>query len=155
MFVSFCAFFGSKVAAPRPLPPPPVESIAVERRKRNRRCTDNKKADEVTTSTSVSSCKDGLLQLPQVRVIVHLQYITSSLITHNFPLKIISSQFCNFILKDKYIFFQLLVYTIGRLTKIYICFLTFKDRPLSARERRRLRQSQEGASQPGSYFYLA
>ncbi|XP_026205892.1 serine/threonine-protein kinase Nek4 isoform X2 [Anabas testudineus] len=77
-----------KVAAPRPLPPPPVESIAVERRKRNRRCTYNKKADEVTTSTSVSSCKDGLLQLPQ-------------------------------------------------------------DRPLSARERRRLRQSQEGASQPG------
>lgn len=54
------------MAAPRPLPPPPVESIAVEGRKRNRRCTENKKAGEITTSTSVSSCKDGLLPLQQV-----------------------------------------------------------------------------------------
>ncbi|XP_070702117.1 serine/threonine-protein kinase Nek4 [Pempheris klunzingeri] len=77
----------SKLAAPRPLPPPPVESIAVEGRKRSRRTGESKKASVATTSTSVSSCKDGLLPLPQ-------------------------------------------------------------DRPLSARERRRLRQSLESASQP-------
>ncbi|XP_029006926.1 serine/threonine-protein kinase Nek4 [Betta splendens] len=78
----------SKLVASRPLPPAPVENIAVEERKRNRRCNENEKAGEVTTSTSVSSCKDGLSQLAQ-------------------------------------------------------------DRPLSARERRRLRQSQDSASQPG------
>ncbi|XP_073325294.1 serine/threonine-protein kinase Nek4 isoform X2 [Pagrus major] len=78
----------SKVAAPRPLPPPPVESIAMEGRKKSRRSTESKRAGVAATSTSVSSCKDGLLPLPQ-------------------------------------------------------------DRPLSARERRRLRQSQESASQPG------
>ncbi|XP_035858039.1 serine/threonine-protein kinase Nek4 isoform X6 [Sander lucioperca] len=78
----------SKVAAPRPLPPPPVEGIAVEGRKRSRRCTEAKKASVAATSTSVSSSKDGFLALPQ-------------------------------------------------------------DRPLSARERRRLRQSQESASKPG------
>ncbi|XP_035518072.1 serine/threonine-protein kinase Nek4 [Morone saxatilis] len=77
-----------KVAAPRPLPPPPVESIAVEGRKRSRRSTESKKAGVAATSTSVGSYKDGLLPLPQ-------------------------------------------------------------DRPLSARERRRLRQSQESVSQPG------
>ncbi|KAM3621355.1 uncharacterized protein V6R79_009955 [Siganus canaliculatus] len=71
----------SKVCTPRPLPPPPAESLAVERRKKS------KKAG-VTTSTSVSSCKDRLTVLPQ-------------------------------------------------------------HRPLSARERRRLRQSQESASQSG------
>ncbi|XP_028432344.1 serine/threonine-protein kinase Nek4 [Perca flavescens] len=77
----------SKVA-PRPLPPPPVEGIAVEGRKRSRRYTEAKKASVAATSTSVSSSKDGFLALPQ-------------------------------------------------------------DRPLSARERRRLRQSQESASKPG------
>ncbi|XP_076611158.1 serine/threonine-protein kinase Nek4 isoform X2 [Chaetodon auriga] len=77
-----------KVAAPRPLPPPPVETIAVEVRKRSRRSTESKRAGVAATSTSVSSCQDGFLALPQ-------------------------------------------------------------DRPLSARERRRLRQSQESASQPG------
>ncbi|XP_074486642.1 serine/threonine-protein kinase Nek4 isoform X2 [Sebastes fasciatus] len=71
----------SKVAAPRPLPPPPVQSIAVEGRKRSRRSTESKKASGAATS------KDGFLPLPQ-------------------------------------------------------------ERPLSARERRRLRQSQEVASQP-------
>ncbi|XP_054472288.1 serine/threonine-protein kinase Nek4 [Anoplopoma fimbria] len=78
----------SKVTAPRPLPPPPVESIAVDSRKRSRRGTEGKKASEAATSTSVSSSKDGFLPLPQ-------------------------------------------------------------DRLLSARERRRLRQSGEIASQPG------
>ncbi|XP_040889391.1 serine/threonine-protein kinase Nek4 [Toxotes jaculatrix] len=76
----------SKVAAPRPLPPPPVESRAVEGRKRNRRNTESKRADVAATSTSASSCKEGFLSVPQ-------------------------------------------------------------DRPLSARERRRLRQSQESSSQ--------
>ncbi|XP_049436849.1 serine/threonine-protein kinase Nek4 isoform X4 [Epinephelus fuscoguttatus] len=80
----------SKVAAPRPLPPPPVESIAVEGRKRSRRSTESKKASVATTSAPVSSCKDGFLPLPQ-------------------------------------------------------------DRPLSARERRRLRQSQESVSLPVVY----
>ncbi|XP_078104280.1 serine/threonine-protein kinase Nek4 isoform X2 [Sander vitreus] len=69
----------SKVAAPRPLPPPPVEGIAVEGRKRSRRCTEAKKASVAATT---------FLALPQ-------------------------------------------------------------DRPLSARERRRLRQSQESGSKPG------
>ncbi|KAF3689668.1 Serine/threonine-protein kinase Nek4 [Channa argus] len=78
----------SKATAPRPLPPPPVESIAVEGRKSKRRGTESRKACEAVISTSSSSCKDGLVPLPQ-------------------------------------------------------------DRPLSARERRRLRQSQESASQPG------
>ncbi|XP_070759309.1 serine/threonine-protein kinase Nek4 [Enoplosus armatus] len=78
----------SKVAAPRPLPPLPVESIAVEVSKRSRRSSESKKAGVAETSTSVGSCKDGFLPLPQ-------------------------------------------------------------DRPLSARERRRLRQSQESNSQPG------
>uniref|UniRef100_A0A3B4T5I8 non-specific serine/threonine protein kinase n=1 Tax=Seriola dumerili TaxID=41447 RepID=A0A3B4T5I8_SERDU len=78
----------SKLAPPRPLPPPPIESRAMEGRKRNRRSTESKKTGVVATSTSASSCKEGLLPLPQ-------------------------------------------------------------DRPLSARERRRLRQSQESASQPG------
>ncbi|AWP03084.1 putative serine/threonine-protein kinase Nek4 [Scophthalmus maximus] len=78
----------SKVAALRPLPPLPVESRATEEKKRNKRSTESKKADRAATSTSVSSCKNGLSPLPQ-------------------------------------------------------------DRPLSARERRRLRQSQESASQPG------
>ncbi|XP_044035687.1 serine/threonine-protein kinase Nek4 isoform X2 [Siniperca chuatsi] len=77
-----------KVAALRPLPPPPVENIIMEGRKRSRRSTESKKASVAATSTSVSSCKDGFLPLPQ-------------------------------------------------------------DRPLSARERRRLRQSQESNSQPG------
>ncbi|KAL7407425.1 hypothetical protein ABVT39_008158 [Epinephelus coioides] len=80
----------SKVAAPRPLPPPPVESIAVEGRKRSRRSTESKKASVAATSAPVSSCKDGFLPLPQ-------------------------------------------------------------DRPLSARERRRLRQSQESVSLPVVY----
>ncbi|KAI3370254.1 hypothetical protein L3Q82_025041 [Scortum barcoo] len=78
----------SKVAATRPLPPPPVENIVMEVRKRSKRSTESKKANVATTSTSVSDCKDGHLQPPQ-------------------------------------------------------------DRPLSARERRRLRQSQESVSQPG------
>ncbi|XP_047440038.1 serine/threonine-protein kinase Nek4 isoform X2 [Mugil cephalus] len=78
----------SKTAAPRPLPQPPAETVAVEGKKRNRRSTESKKADVTASSSSVSSCKDGLLALPQ-------------------------------------------------------------DRPLSARERRRLRQSQESVNQPG------
>ncbi|XP_034725270.1 serine/threonine-protein kinase Nek4 isoform X2 [Etheostoma cragini] len=78
----------SNVAAPRPLPLPPVEGIAVGGRKRSRGCTEAKKTSEAATSTSVSSSKDEFLAQPQ-------------------------------------------------------------DRPLSARERRRLRQSQESASKPG------
>ncbi|XP_035008465.1 serine/threonine-protein kinase Nek4 isoform X1 [Hippoglossus stenolepis] len=78
----------SKVAASRPLPPPPVESRAVEERKRSKRSTEGKKPDVAATSTPVSSFKKGLLPLPQ-------------------------------------------------------------DRPLSARERRRLRQSHECSIQPG------
>ncbi|GAA6215888.1 serine/threonine-protein kinase Nek4 [Lates japonicus] len=78
----------SKLAAPRPLPPPPVESRVTEGRRRNRRGTESKKADAAATTTSISSYKEGLLPLPQ-------------------------------------------------------------DRPLSARERRRLRQSQDSAGQPG------
>ncbi|XP_040058637.2 serine/threonine-protein kinase Nek4 isoform X7 [Gasterosteus aculeatus] len=77
----------SKVTAPRPLPPPPVESVAMDGRKRSRKGTGGKKASAAVTSTSVSSSKE-LLPPPQ-------------------------------------------------------------DRPLSARERRRLRQSVEIASQPG------
>ncbi|XP_074542644.1 serine/threonine-protein kinase Nek4 [Halichoeres trimaculatus] len=76
----------SRVAAPRPLPPPPVVSAAIEGRKGSKRSTESKKASGDATSSSVSSCKDRVL--PQ-------------------------------------------------------------DRPLSARERRRLRQSQESAIQPG------
>ncbi|KAK2862324.1 hypothetical protein Q5P01_001857 [Channa striata] len=78
----------SKATAPRPLPPPPIQSIAVEGRTSNRRGTESRKAGEAVTSISSSSCKDGLLPLPQ-------------------------------------------------------------DRPLSARERRRLRKSQESDSRPG------
>ncbi|KAM8917583.1 serine/threonine-protein kinase Nek4 isoform 2-T2 [Spinachia spinachia] len=78
----------SRVTAPRPLPPPPVESIAVDSRKRSSRGTEGKRASVAAASTSVSSSKEGLLPLPQ-------------------------------------------------------------DRPLSARERRRLRQSVEIASLPG------
>ncbi|XP_019941883.2 serine/threonine-protein kinase Nek4 isoform X1 [Paralichthys olivaceus] len=77
-----------KVAAPRPLPPPPVECRAVEGRKRSKRSTESKTPDVAATSTPVSFCKKGLLPLPQ-------------------------------------------------------------ERPLSARERRRLRQSQECSIQPG------
>ncbi|XP_028262950.1 serine/threonine-protein kinase Nek4 isoform X2 [Parambassis ranga] len=69
----------SKVVAPRPLPEPPAESLAVEGKKRSRRGTESKKAGVTAPS--------GLLPLPQ-------------------------------------------------------------DRPLSARERRRLRQSQESVNQP-------
>ncbi|XP_062254290.1 serine/threonine-protein kinase Nek4 isoform X2 [Platichthys flesus] len=76
-----------KGAASRPLPPPPVESRAVEERKRSKRSTEGKKPDVALTSTPVSSSKNGLLPLPQ-------------------------------------------------------------DRPLSARERRRLRQSHECSVQP-------
>ncbi|XP_063766411.1 LOW QUALITY PROTEIN: serine/threonine-protein kinase Nek4 [Eleginops maclovinus] len=75
----------SKVAAPRPLPPPPVKSTAVKITKRSRRSTESKKSSVAATSSSVSSSKDGFLPLPQ-------------------------------------------------------------DRPLTARERRRLRQSQEVSS---------
>uniref|UniRef100_A0A3P8SAH1 Serine/threonine-protein kinase Nek4 n=1 Tax=Amphiprion percula TaxID=161767 RepID=A0A3P8SAH1_AMPPE len=78
----------SKVAASRPLPLPPVESAAVEGKKRSRRSTESKKAASTAASTSVSSSKDGFLPLSH-------------------------------------------------------------DRPLSARERRRLRQSQDSANQPG------
>ncbi|XP_008293910.1 serine/threonine-protein kinase Nek4-like isoform X2 [Stegastes partitus] len=78
----------SKLAAPRPLPLPPVESSAAEGKKRSRRSTDSRKAAVTATSTSVGSSKDGFLPLSH-------------------------------------------------------------DRPLSARERRRLRQSQDSASQPG------
>uniref|UniRef100_UPI003AB0CE9F serine/threonine-protein kinase Nek4 n=1 Tax=Centroberyx gerrardi TaxID=166262 RepID=UPI003AB0CE9F len=78
----------SKVSARRPLPPPPVDAIAMEERRRSRGSTEIKKATVAASSTSASSCKDGFLPLPQ-------------------------------------------------------------DRPLSARERRRLRQSQESTSQPG------
>ncbi|XP_031603625.1 serine/threonine-protein kinase Nek4 isoform X1 [Oreochromis aureus] len=78
----------SKVAALRPLPQLPVDTVAVEGKKRSRRNSETKKADVTVTSESVSSHNDGLLPAPQ-------------------------------------------------------------DRPLSARERRRLRQSQESARQPG------
>ncbi|XP_068576059.1 serine/threonine-protein kinase Nek4 isoform X3 [Cebidichthys violaceus] len=78
----------SKVTAPRPLPPLPVKSTAMDGRKRSSRGTEGKKASVAATSTSVSCSTDGFLPLPQ-------------------------------------------------------------DRPLSARERRRLRQSGEIASQPG------
>lgn len=59
------------MAAPRPLPPDPVENTAVEGRKRNRRHNENEKAGEATTSTSVSSCTDGLSQQAQVSGIMH------------------------------------------------------------------------------------
>ncbi|XP_043978294.1 serine/threonine-protein kinase Nek4 isoform X2 [Gambusia affinis] len=72
-----------QLAASRPLPRPPIEAAAVERKRRI------KKTMEAAGSTSVSSSKDGLLPLPQ-------------------------------------------------------------ERPLTARERRRLRQSgADGAGQPG------
>ncbi|CAJ1051663.1 serine/threonine-protein kinase Nek4 isoform X2 [Xyrichtys novacula] len=74
----------SKVAAPRPLPPPPVVNTAAEGRRRTKRSIESKRAGGDAISSSVSSIKDGVLPL---------------------------------------------------------------DRPLSARERRRLRQSQESASQ--------
>ncbi|KAM6927814.1 serine/threonine-protein kinase Nek4 [Xenentodon cancila] len=73
------------VAAPRPLPQPPAQSVTVERKKRSRKTTESRKGGVTAVSTSVSSSKDGFLPLPQ-------------------------------------------------------------DRPLSARERRRLRQSQESAN---------
>ncbi|KAM4613053.1 serine/threonine-protein kinase Nek4 isoform 2-T2 [Polymixia lowei] len=74
----------SKVATPRPLPPPPIETIATEGRKRS---TEKHKSTVATSSSSVTSSKNGFLPPPQ-------------------------------------------------------------DRPLSARERRRLRQSQETPTQP-------
>ncbi|KAM9759086.1 serine/threonine-protein kinase Nek4 isoform 1-T1 [Menidia menidia] len=80
----------NKLAASRPLPRPPVESLAVEGKRKRRKATESKKAKETTASTSITSSKDELLA-PQVP----------------------------------------------------------KDRPLSARERRRLRQSQETVSQSG------
>ncbi|KAM4583076.1 serine/threonine-protein kinase Nek4 [Fundulus diaphanus] len=78
-----------KLAAPRPLPQPPVQAAAVERKRRTKKGTESKKVDATAASTSVSSSKDGLLPAPQ-------------------------------------------------------------DRPLTARERRRLRQSQESAGQTGA-----
>ncbi|XP_041835755.1 serine/threonine-protein kinase Nek4 isoform X3 [Melanotaenia boesemani] len=77
-----------KMAAPRPLPQPPVESVTVEGKKKKKKTTESKKADVASESASVSSSKEVLLPLPQ-------------------------------------------------------------NRPLSARERRRLRQSQESFNQPG------
>lgn len=77
----------SKVAATRPLPPTPVEALAVEGRSRSKGSAERKKPTSATSSTSLSSSQDGLSPLPQ-------------------------------------------------------------GRPLSARERRRLRQSQDNQSQP-------
>ncbi|XP_029907788.1 serine/threonine-protein kinase Nek4 isoform X2 [Myripristis murdjan] len=79
----------SKVATRRPLPPPPADVPAPEGKRRSRESTDTKKSTVAASTTSVSSCQDRLLPLPQ-------------------------------------------------------------DRPLSARERRRLRQSQESTSQTGA-----
>ncbi|XP_017290083.1 serine/threonine-protein kinase Nek4 isoform X2 [Kryptolebias marmoratus] len=77
-----------KVAAPRPLPQPPVECVSVEGKKKSTKMAGSKKAAATSASASVSSSKDGFLLVPQ-------------------------------------------------------------DRPLTARERRRLRQSQETGSQAG------
>ncbi|XP_014892223.1 serine/threonine-protein kinase Nek4 isoform X2 [Poecilia latipinna] len=77
-----------QLAASRPLPRPPTEAAAVERKRRIKKTVESKRVDATAASTSVSSSKDGLLPLPQ-------------------------------------------------------------ERPLTARERRRLRQSQDGAGQPG------
>ncbi|MED6273242.1 hypothetical protein CHARACLAT_004543 [Characodon lateralis] len=75
------------LAAPRPLPQPPIDAAAVERKKRTKKTTESKKVDLTAASTPVSLSKDEV-----------------------FPLQ---------------------------------------DRPLTARERRRLRQSQESAGQAG------
>ncbi|XP_038154046.1 serine/threonine-protein kinase Nek4 isoform X2 [Cyprinodon tularosa] len=56
-----------KVAAPRPLPQPPIEAAAVERKKRTKKTSEGKSVDVTAASTSVSSSKDGLLPLPQER----------------------------------------------------------------------------------------
>ncbi|XP_014326212.1 serine/threonine-protein kinase Nek4 isoform X1 [Xiphophorus maculatus] len=77
-----------QLAASRPLPRPPIEAAAVERKRRIKKNMESKRVDVTAASTSVGSSKDGLLPLPQ-------------------------------------------------------------ERPLTARERRRLRQSQDGAGQPG------
>ncbi|KAM9409029.1 serine/threonine-protein kinase Nek4 [Pholidichthys leucotaenia] len=74
----------AKMAAHRPLPPCPIETLAVEGKKRNK---TNAESKMVESSTSVTSSKNGFMPLSQ-------------------------------------------------------------NRPLSARERRRLRQSQESCSQP-------
>ncbi|MEQ2290518.1 hypothetical protein AMECASPLE_004052 [Ameca splendens] len=75
------------LAAPRPLPQPPIDAAAVERKNRTKKTTESKKVDLTAAPTPVSLSKDGV-----------------------FPLQ---------------------------------------DRPLTARERRRLRQSQESAGQAG------
>ncbi|XP_054882583.1 serine/threonine-protein kinase Nek4 isoform X2 [Poeciliopsis prolifica] len=77
-----------QLAASRPLPRPPLEAAAVERKRRIKKSMESKRVDVTAASTSVSSSGDGLLPLPQ-------------------------------------------------------------ERPLTARERRRLRQSQDGAGLPG------
>ncbi|KAM4741605.1 serine/threonine-protein kinase Nek4 isoform 3-T3 [Anableps anableps] len=77
-----------QLAASRPLPRPPIEVAAVERKKRTKKTIESKNVDVTAASTSLSSSKDGFLPLPQ-------------------------------------------------------------GRPLTARERRRLRQSQESAGQAG------
>uniref|UniRef100_A0A4W5MFZ1 Serine/threonine-protein kinase Nek4 n=1 Tax=Hucho hucho TaxID=62062 RepID=A0A4W5MFZ1_9TELE len=78
----------NKVAAPRPLPPPPVNALVVEVKERSRMNTDKKRATTTTSFTTISSSKDGNTPLP------------------------------------------------------------LQERPLTARERRRLRQSQQNPSQP-------
>lgn len=77
----------SRVAAPRPLPPTPLEALVVEGSSRSKGRAERSKPTSATSSISLSSSQDGLSPLPQ-------------------------------------------------------------DRPLSARERRRLRQSQDNHSQP-------
>ncbi|KAF6720781.1 Serine/threonine-protein kinase Nek4 [Oryzias melastigma] len=53
-----------KVTTPRPLPQPPVESVTVERNRRSK-----KSPDVTATSTLVTSSKDGILPLPQDRLL--------------------------------------------------------------------------------------
>lgn len=56
-----------KLAASRPLPRPPIEAAAVERKRRIKKTMESKRVDVTAASTSVGSSKDGLLPLPQVR----------------------------------------------------------------------------------------
>lgn len=68
------------MAAPRPLPPPPDEHIAVEVRKKSKRNTERKKANVAATSTSVSP--DGLLPVQQVTMLLHFHTVYNYIKTY-------------------------------------------------------------------------
>ncbi|KAF3856079.1 hypothetical protein F7725_016802 [Dissostichus mawsoni] len=97
-------YIQSKVAAPRPLPPLPVESTAVERTKRSRRSTEGKKSSAAATSTSVSSRRRVLTAATDVSAVRRASYDVTSTKEehHNSPYtRSVSASFTEINCKDK------------------------------------------------------